>query len=158
MAYCIWTLGSTGFINKPDCGCYCQYTIHIFLMELGVFVYKECAAAAAAAVVVVPDPSQRLLLLLYDLQVSATLLGEPDLGLLTPPEMARKAGQIVYSIPNVPVLVDADTGRGPHRIVSSQPVLTSRMQQLLERPTHHSEAAIHLNRNVLVLTRPKRRE
>jgi 2-methylisocitrate lyase-like PEP mutase family enzyme len=44
------------------------------------------------------------------LQVSATLLGEPDLGLLTPPEMARKAGQIIYSIPNVPVLVDADTG------------------------------------------------
>jgi 2-methylisocitrate lyase-like PEP mutase family enzyme len=43
-------------------------------------------------------------------QVSATLLGEPDLGLLTPPEMARKAGQIVYSIPGVPVLVDADTG------------------------------------------------
>jgi 2-methylisocitrate lyase-like PEP mutase family enzyme len=42
--------------------------------------------------------------------VSATLLGEPDLGLLTPPEMARKAGQIVYSIPGVPVLVDADTG------------------------------------------------
>jgi 2-methylisocitrate lyase-like PEP mutase family enzyme len=42
--------------------------------------------------------------------VSATLLGEPDLGLLTPPEMARKAGQIIYGIPNVPVLVDADTG------------------------------------------------
>lgn len=49
-------------------------------------------------------------------QVSATLLGEPDLGLLTPPEMARKAGQIVYSIPGIPVLVDADTGGwGVHR-------------------------------------------
>lgn len=32
------------------------------------------------------------------------------MGLLTPPEMARKAGQICYSMPNVPVLVDADTG------------------------------------------------
>jgi hypothetical protein len=32
-------------------------------------------------------------------QVSAMLLGEPDLGLLTPPEMARKAGQIIYGIP-----------------------------------------------------------
>lgn len=42
--------------------------------------------------------------------MSATLLGEPDVGLLTPPEMARKAGQIAYSIPKVPVLVDADTG------------------------------------------------
>lgn len=45
--------------------------------------------------------------------VSATLLGEPDLGLLTPPEMARKAGQIVASVPpTLPVLVDADTGGG----------------------------------------------
>lgn len=44
------------------------------------------------------------------LQVSASLLGEPDLGLLTPPEMARKAGQISGSIPNIPVIVDADTG------------------------------------------------
>jgi 2-methylisocitrate lyase-like PEP mutase family enzyme len=42
--------------------------------------------------------------------VSATLLGEPDLGLLTPPEMSRKAGQIVYSLSGVPVLVDADSG------------------------------------------------
>jgi 2-methylisocitrate lyase-like PEP mutase family enzyme len=50
------------------------------------------------------------MLLFVLLQVSATLLGEPDLGLLTPPEMARKAGQIIYGIPNVPVLVDADTG------------------------------------------------
>jgi len=43
--------------------------------------------------------------------VSATLLGEPDLGLLSPPEMARKAGQIVYSTP-IPVMADADTGGG----------------------------------------------
>jgi hypothetical protein len=45
-------------------------------------------------------------------QVSATLLGEPDLGLLTPPEMARKTGQICYSVPTLPVLADADTGGG----------------------------------------------
>jgi hypothetical protein len=44
--------------------------------------------------------------------VSASLLGEPDLGLLTPPEMARKAGQICYSVPSMPVLADADTGGG----------------------------------------------
>lgn len=48
----------------------------------------------------------------YDqhLQVSATLLGEPDVGLLTPPEMARKTSQICMSIPQIPVIVDADTG------------------------------------------------
>ena len=45
------------------------------------------------------------------MQVSATLLGEPDVGLLTPPEMARKTSQICMSIPQIPVIVDADTGR-----------------------------------------------
>ena len=45
------------------------------------------------------------------LQVSATLLGEPDVGLLTPPEMARKTSQICMSIPQIPVIVDADTGK-----------------------------------------------
>jgi len=44
--------------------------------------------------------------------VSATLLGEPDLGLLTPPEMARKAGQICTAVPDLPVIADADTGGG----------------------------------------------
>lgn len=48
--------------------------------------------------------------LLRGMQVSATLLGEPDLGLLTPPEMARKAGSICYNTPGMAVLVDADTG------------------------------------------------
>lgn len=42
--------------------------------------------------------------------VSATLLGEPDLGLLTSPEMARKAGQICNAVPDLPIIADADTG------------------------------------------------
>lgn len=44
--------------------------------------------------------------------VSATLIGEPDVGLLTPPEMSRKLGQVCLSVPKFPVLVDADTGGG----------------------------------------------
>lgn len=50
----------------------------------------------------------------HHLQVSATLLGEPDVGLLTPPEMSRKTSQICMSIPQIPVIVDADTGRAVH--------------------------------------------
>lgn len=46
-------------------------------------------------------------------QVSATLLGEPDVGLLTTPEIARKAGQISAAVPNVCVIADADTGKPP---------------------------------------------
>jgi Phosphoenolpyruvate phosphomutase len=44
--------------------------------------------------------------------VSATLLGEPDVGLLTPPEMARKCNQICNSNPGLHVIADADTGGG----------------------------------------------
>ncbi|KAG2436795.1 hypothetical protein HXX76_006319 [Chlamydomonas incerta] len=44
--------------------------------------------------------------------VSATVIGEPDLGLLTPPEMARKAGQISGAVPTLPIIADADTGGG----------------------------------------------
>jgi 2-methylisocitrate lyase-like PEP mutase family enzyme len=44
--------------------------------------------------------------------VSATLLGEPDMGLLTMPEMARKAGQISSAAPSLVVFADADTGGG----------------------------------------------
>lgn len=44
--------------------------------------------------------------------VSATLLGEPDIGLLTPPEMARKVGQICSAAPDLVVLADADSGGG----------------------------------------------
>jgi len=44
--------------------------------------------------------------------VSATLLGEPDLGLLTPPEMARKVGQICTAARSLTVLADADSGGG----------------------------------------------
>lgn len=43
-------------------------------------------------------------------QVSATLLGEPDMGLLTQPEMARKVGQIAAASPSLVVFADADTG------------------------------------------------
>ncbi len=38
------------------------------------------------------------------------MLGEPDLGLLTPPEMARKAGQISGAVPSLHIFADADTG------------------------------------------------
>jgi 2-methylisocitrate lyase-like PEP mutase family enzyme len=43
--------------------------------------------------------------------LSATLLGEPDFGLLTQTEMLA-AAQRICSVTNVPVIVDADTGYG----------------------------------------------
>lgn len=72
---------------------------------------------------------------LNPIQVSATLLGEPDLGLLTPPEMARKAGQIVYSIPGIPVLVDADTGEPKPQTLTPNPPLEPSTLTLLDAHT-----------------------
>jgi isocitrate lyase len=45
----------------------------------------------------------------YD--VSLTLLGLPDVGLITEPEMVTNAGHVARSV-NLPVMVDADTGYG----------------------------------------------
>ncbi|XP_042385423.1 carboxyvinyl-carboxyphosphonate phosphorylmutase, chloroplastic-like [Zingiber officinale] len=44
--------------------------------------------------------------------VSASRLGMPDIGLLTPPEMADVARAICAAAPNVAFIVDADTGGG----------------------------------------------
>ena len=53
--------------------------------------------------------------------VSATALGEPDMGLLTQTEMLERARRICGSV-EIPILVDADTGYGNavnvHRTVS----------------------------------------
>lgn len=43
--------------------------------------------------------------------VSATVLGEPDLGLLTQTEMIERARRICMSL-SIPIIVDADTGYG----------------------------------------------
>lgn len=46
------------------------------------------------------------------MQVSATHLGEPDVGMLTPPEMASVTSLISNSIPTLPLISDADAGGG----------------------------------------------
>jgi methylisocitrate lyase len=44
--------------------------------------------------------------------VSGTLLGRPDVGYLTQTEMAEVAQRVCASVPNLNVIVDADTGYG----------------------------------------------
>ncbi len=44
--------------------------------------------------------------------VAATLLGAPDIGLLTQTEMADVARRVAAAVPRTPVVVDADTGYG----------------------------------------------
>ncbi|CAM5184545.1 2-methylisocitrate lyase OS=Castellaniella defragrans OX=75697 GN=prpB PE=3 SV=1 [Castellaniella defragrans] len=65
--------------------------------------------------------------------LSASLLGAPDIGLLTLTEMAERAGAIAAAVP-VPVIADADTGYGNANNVA-------RTVKLYERA---GVAAIHL--------------
>ena len=43
--------------------------------------------------------------------VSATAIGEPDLGLLTQTEIVERAARVCRSV-EIPIIVDADTGYG----------------------------------------------
>jgi 2-methylisocitrate lyase-like PEP mutase family enzyme len=43
--------------------------------------------------------------------VAATMIGQPDMGLLTQTEIVQRASQICGSV-NIPIIVDADTGYG----------------------------------------------
>ena len=47
--------------------------------------------------------------------VAGTSLGEPDIGLLTQTEVADVARRICAAVPDLPVIVDADTGYGDER-------------------------------------------
>ncbi len=64
--------------------------------------------------------------------MSATLLGERDFELLSPPEMARKTGHAA-SVPNFAIISDADTGgHGPPLLSPWAPCL-------------HMEAGCHVS-------------
>jgi len=47
--------------------------------------------------------------------VAGTMLGEPDIGLLTQTEIADAAARICAATPDLPLIVDADTGYGDER-------------------------------------------
>jgi carboxyvinyl-carboxyphosphonate phosphorylmutase len=68
---------------------------------------------------------------------SASLLGRPDVGLLTMPEMVENARRIVEAV-SVPVIADADTGYG-------NPINVIRTVQAYERA---GVAAIHIEDQV----------
>lgn len=79
------------------------------IKEHGVVLIPGCYDALSAKILV---SAGHVAGFVSGYAVSATLLGEPDVGLLTPPEMARKALQICNSVPTLPIVVDADTGGG----------------------------------------------
>ena len=75
----------------------------------GAVVFPGCYDALSAAIV---QKSGLPGGFISGYAVSAALLGKPDVGLLTPPEMAEVARRVCASAPLVPFIADADTGGG----------------------------------------------
>jgi 2,3-dimethylmalate lyase len=55
--------------------------------------------------------------------VSGTMLGVPDIGILGQSEVADAARRVCASVPDVSVVVDADTGYGDHKVVAQTTAL-----------------------------------
>ncbi|XP_031505114.1 carboxyvinyl-carboxyphosphonate phosphorylmutase, chloroplastic-like [Nymphaea colorata] len=75
----------------------------------GIVLMPGCYDALSAAIVQKSGFSAGFI---SGYALSASLLGKPDFGLLTQPEMAEKARFICASAPNIPIIADADTGGG----------------------------------------------
>ncbi|MFT4656371.1 MAG: 2-methylisocitrate lyase-like PEP mutase family enzyme [Ilumatobacter sp.] len=84
---------------------------------------RQCVAGGPVLAPGVWDPLSALLaseagfdtVFVSGFAVAATLLGEPDIGLLTQSEVADVARRICTAAPDLTVIVDADTGYGNER-------------------------------------------
>ncbi|XP_008795225.1 carboxyvinyl-carboxyphosphonate phosphorylmutase, chloroplastic-like [Phoenix dactylifera] len=83
--------------------------IHRLIEEEGVVLMPGCYDALSAAIV---QKSGFSVGFISGYAVSASLLGKPDFGLLTAPEMAETARFVCAAAPLIPIIVDADTGGG----------------------------------------------
>lgn len=77
--------------------------------EDGIVLMPGCYDALSAAIVQKTGFSTGFI---SGYAVSASFLGKPDIGLLTPPEMAAAARSICAAAPLIPIIADADTGGG----------------------------------------------
>ncbi|KAK4747349.1 hypothetical protein SAY87_026386 [Trapa incisa] len=88
-----------------------QHTTRIqrLIEEEGIVLMPGCYDALSAAIVQKAGFSAGFI---SGYALSASLLGKPDFGLLTPPEMAAAARSVCAAAPLIPVIADADTGGG----------------------------------------------
>ncbi|ERN04063.1 hypothetical protein AMTRI_Chr11g156780 [Amborella trichopoda] len=83
--------------------------IHRLIEEQGAVLMPGCYDALSAAIV---EKSGFSAGFISGYALSASLLGKPDFGLLTPPEMAETARFVCAAAPGIPIIADADTGGG----------------------------------------------
>ncbi|GLU16613.1 hypothetical protein SLE2022_330390 [Rubroshorea leprosula] len=86
-----------------------QTRIHRLIEEQGIVLMPGCYDALSAAIVQQSGFSAGFI---SGYALSASLLGKPDFGLLTPPEMAATARTVCAAAPMIPIIADADTGGG----------------------------------------------
>ncbi|KAH7680807.1 Isocitrate lyase protein [Dioscorea alata] len=84
-------------------------SIHRLIESEGTVLMPGCYDALSAAIVQMSGFSAGFI---SGYALSASLLGKPDFGLLTPPEMAESARLVCAAAPKIPIIADADTGGG----------------------------------------------
>ncbi|CAL9780191.1 unnamed protein product [Musa acuminata subsp. burmannicoides] len=83
--------------------------IQRLIEEDGIVLMPGCYDALSAAVI---QKSGFRAGFISGYAISASLIGKPDFGLLTPPEMAETARSVCAASPLIPIIADADTGGG----------------------------------------------
>lgn len=83
--------------------------VHKLIEENGVVLMPGCYDALSAAIVQNAGFSASFI---SGYAMAAALLGKPDFGFLTPPEMAMNARLICAAASGIPIIADADTGGG----------------------------------------------
>ncbi|KAH1096774.1 hypothetical protein J1N35_013695 [Gossypium stocksii] len=86
-----------------------QTRFHRLIEDQGIVLMPGCYDALSAAIV---QQSGFAAGFISGYALSASLLGKPDFGLLTPPEMAATARTVCAAAPMIPIIADADTGGG----------------------------------------------
>ncbi|KAG4157629.1 hypothetical protein ERO13_D02G074500v2 [Gossypium hirsutum] len=86
-----------------------QTRFHRLIEDQGIVLMPGCYDALSAAIV---QQSGFTAGFISGYALSASLLGKPDFGLLTPTEMAATARTVCAAAPMIPIIADADTGGG----------------------------------------------
>ncbi|XP_030474804.2 LOW QUALITY PROTEIN: carboxyvinyl-carboxyphosphonate phosphorylmutase, chloroplastic [Syzygium oleosum] len=94
---------------NPTVGMARRTRVHRLIEDQGVVLMPGCYDALSAAIVQKAGFAAGFI---SGYALSASLLGKPDFGLLTPPEMAATARSVCAAAPLIPIIADADTGGG----------------------------------------------
>ncbi|KAI5056718.1 hypothetical protein GOP47_0028536 [Adiantum capillus-veneris] len=100
--FCVRASATNGLASSPT-------RFHKLIQENGVVLMPGCYDALSAVIIQNAGFDAGFI---SGYALSASLLGKPDFGFLTPPEMSMNARFICASASKIPIIADADTGGG----------------------------------------------